>query len=496
MEQKKQREPEKLDLFLLVRNLLKQVRRLWWLVVALAVLGGGLMYLRTVRSYTPMYQSEAIFSVSVDYTGTTDIVSYSHYYDNDAAQLAAESFPYVLGSDVMEERLLLELGTAHLNGSISADAIPGTNFFSLTAKSTSAADAYALVEATLDVYPQVSRFVIGDTQLTITQAPTVATQPYNSLSWKRSTLMGAVAGGAAGFLVLLLLAMANPTVITEADVRKIVNLKCLVQIPNVRRKRRTAGADASLLVTNQEPDSPFNETFRLLRLKLLRDLKNPKDKVILFTSSLPSEGKSSLAINTALTLAKDGKRVLLIDGDLRAQNVKNLLGIDTPSVGLDTHLKRNASELPFLQYRDNSLYLLAGDETVRNPIPLLKHERLRALLRQLREQYDYILIDTPPSAMMADAGILSRHADKVVYVIREDFASRSQILDGVQALSGAGARLCGFVLNRSTLSGDGQGGYGYGYGYSYGRYGYGYKYGSYGKKSGYTRGKEAGGQQS
>jgi receptor protein-tyrosine kinase len=90
---------------------------------------------------------------------------------------------------------------------------------------------------------------------------------------------------------------------------------------------------------------------------------------------------------------------------------------------------------------------------------------------------DYILIDTPPSTMMSDASVLAARADKVIYVIRRDYASTAQILDGVQSLLGTGAKLCGFVFNRAS-SGHGTG---YGYGYGYGHYGYGYGYG-YGKK--------------
>lgn len=485
MEQMKQETPEKIDLFPIFRNLWKQFQRRWWIILLLAALGGGLRYWQSVRSYQPMYQSEAIFSVRVDYSGSMDLNSYSYYYDNDAAQLAAETFPYLLNSDVMTERLLTVLDADYLNGSIEATAIPGTNFFSLTVKSSSPRDAYAIAQAVLEVYPQVSRLVIGDTQMTVSQEPVLAEAPYNSPGWKRSTLTGALAGTVAGGLILLVLALMNPTVSTEKDIKQVVNLDCLAQIPNVRRKRRSRNAQDGLLITNQEADSAFNEAFRLLRLKILRLLKTPDEKVLLFTSSLPSEGKSSLAANTALALAKDGKRVLLIDGDLRAQSLKSLMGISAASHGLGYHLKHRSSIPQFLQYRDTSLYLLAGDDIFRSPIPLLKHDRLSGLMNWFRTQFDYILIDTPPCAMMADATVLSRHADQVIYVIREDFASRAQILDGVQTLSGSGASICGFVMNRVTGSGNTHYGYGYGYGYGH-KYGYGYKYG---KESGYGRSK-------
>ena len=482
MEHKHNETPEKLDFFPLFRNLWKQFRRLWWLLLILALLGGAYTGLQTVRSYRPMYQSEAIFSLSADYSGSTDIMSYNYHYDNDAAQLAAAAFPYLLNSDVMKERLLLKLDTAYLNGTIEASSIPSTNFFVLTAKSADPADAYAMVKAVMEIYPQVSRLVIGSAQMVVSQEPTLPDTPYTTLNWTRSAVLGAAAGALLGFLFLLLLAVANPTVITEKDIRQVVNLPCLAQVPNVRRKHRTRVTETGLLTTTLETDSAFTEAFRLLRLKLLRTLKYPEEKVLLFTSSLPSEGKSSLAANTALSLAKDGKQVLLIDGDLRAQNLKVLLGVTEPSSGLAAFLSQNSQPAQFLRFADTSLYLFAGDETVSNPTPLLKHDRLDALMRRLREHFDYIIIDTPPCAMMADAAALCRHADQVIYVIREDYASRAQILDGVQALSGSGASICGYALNRVSAGSSSK--YGYGYGY---KYGYGYPYSKYGKYSRYAR---------
>lgn len=471
--------PQTIDLAPLLLGFLRQLKRLWWLVVLLAVLGGGLSWLRASRQYVPMYRAEAMLTATISTGSTTDLITSTYRYNNEAAQQAAGTFPALLGSDAMTERLKLALGTDRINGSISTTSVAGTNFLVLSVTSSNPQDAYDILCAVLEVYPQVSRLVIGDTQLAIAAEPSVPTEAYNPFSWKRPALTGALTGTALACVLLLLLAPLNQTLTSSKDVQKLLNLSCLAEIPYIRPKRRSRkDRQPLLLITTQDTDSAFCEAIRLLRLKLLRHMTNPSKKVILVTSTLPSEGKSSVAINTALSLARDGKKVLLIDSDLRAQNIKNLLGIHDKSTGLMELLNQSTNEIRFIPYRDTSLYLLAGDRTCTDPTPLLKYDVLQVVMNTLRPRFDYIILDTPPCGMMADAAALAAHCDKILYVVREDFVTRAQLVDSIYALTSANTEICGFVMNRSTESHGGR------YGYGYGKYGYGYKYGAYSSKYG------------
>ena len=473
-----------IDLFSILYKTALFFRRFWALVLVLTVLGGGAMYGLSAMRYRPMYRSEAMFSVSVHYAGDTDVSGYSYYYDKAAAKMATETFPHLLQAESTQELIRQRLGTPVINGTITSSTVADTNLFALTVTSADPQSAYDIVQAVMEVYPQVSRQVIGETQLVITRLPQLPTDPYNALSWKRNTAVGAAAGFVLGVGLLALMAASRRTVMNSEDVKKILNLPTLSKIPEVRIKKRRSGNGNSLLITRQESDSPFTESFRLLRLKLQRKL-SPEDKVILFTSSVPAEGKSSVALNTALTMARDGKQVLLIDGDLRGPSIKSLLEMDTPSRGLGEFLSHPEESVKFLRYADSGLYIFSGDTPIGDPSSLFRHEALNRFFEQVRPMFDYILIDTPPSTMMSDASVLAARADKVIYVIRRDYASTAQILDGVQSLLGTGAKLCGFVFNRAA---GGHGiSYGYGYGYGYGHYGYGYGYG----KKGYGYGGES-----
>ena len=476
------------DFGVLLGHMLRYLRRLWALFLAITVALGGFMYYRAISTYRPMYRAEAVFSVSVQYNSTTDIMSYSYYYDNAAAEMVESTFPYLLQSDVMKERLLQALNTDHINGTISANSVAGTNIFVLSVSSPNPSDAYTILRAVMDVYPQASSQVLGEVQFAVSREPVMPAAPYNQISWKRPVAIGVLGGILLSGAILVVLGLLRRTVVRSEDVMKMVNLTCLARVPLTKRKRRTEGYNGGLITSNMPAGSVFSESFRLLRLHLQRTLA-PEDKVILFTSSVPAEGKSTVAVNTALALAKDGKKVLLIDGDLRGQSVKDTLNIKKESLGLGGFLSGASDSYSFLRYENTGLYVFAGDDSVAEPLKLLKNGKLEKMFETLRNMVDYIIVDTPPSNMMADAAILSRYADKVVYVIRRDCATKAQIHDGIQTIAATGAEFAGFVFNHEQVGGNkygyGYGKYGYGSKYGYGRYGYGYSRYGYGYGYGY-----------
>lgn len=130
-------EVQPIDLSVLLRRMGRALTRLWPVCLALVVLCAALMGWRGHRSFRPMYRSEAVFSVNLSFVGGTDLSGYSQYYNKSAAQQVADTFPYLLTSDRMQELLLQRLGVTYLNGVISSSAIKDTSFFVLTVESPS-----------------------------------------------------------------------------------------------------------------------------------------------------------------------------------------------------------------------------------------------------------------------------------------------------------------------------------------------------------------------
>lgn len=465
-------QPEPIDLTRLIQEFSRVGARLFWVPVLLAVLAGGLLWLRAWRSYTPLYTSQATFTIQT-LGNQYDITGAEEYYDKAAAEQLANTFPYLLQSDLMQSMLRQELGVDWLDGSITAQSVENTNLFSVTVTSASAQDAYDILNAIITVYPRVANYVIGSTEMEMLAPPTVANSPYNQFQPWRTVAKGAVLGGCAGLLLLLVLAMTRRTVRTREDVKRQLNTTCLASLPAVDFKRRTGRFDHSVSIRNPKASSAFQESVRSLRIRFLRQAEQRGGKAYLVSSTLPGEGKTTVALNLAFSLSQNGARVIVVDMDLRNPSIKRQLGLTTPSKGIPELLQTHGADPveALIPVEGTRVRLLAGDQALSNPRRLLESKRLPILIRALQDQADYILIDTPPNGLLGDSAALAELADGILYVVRAGRAQVPHILDSIQFLANSRTPLVGCVLNGAHGE---SGSYGYGYGYGYGGYRHGY----------------------
>ena len=475
-----QTELEKIDIFRILQEFGKALGRLWWLVVVLAVVCGGAMGLRAWRGYTPMYASEVTFTIRMDDSSLTDIGGSTSYYDKATAEQLTKTFPYLIQSELMQTKLRQAMGVDMLNGSISAQTVENTNLFSLRVTSSDPQDAYDILMAVTEVYPQVADYVIGNTEMNLLTVPEVADAPYNAFRPLRTVCKGAVLGCVLGLGAVLLYAFTRRSIRDPEDIRRRLNLTCIATLPKVTFKRRGKEIDRRISIRNQRVTSAFQESVRSMRMKFLRQAQKQQAQVILVTSTLPGEGKTTVAVNLALSLSQSGARVILVDLDLRKPSVKKALGVEVPSRGVPELLSENKGSVldALVPVEGSALRLLAGDRPAQDARQQLTSRRLGAVVEQLRQEAEYVILDTPPSGLLADSAGLARLADGTLYVLRSGAVEMSHIVDSLQFLSETGTPLMGCVLNGVQT---GQGGYGYGYGYGYGGY-RSYGYGTYARR--------------
>lgn len=336
----------------------------------------------------------------------------------------------------------------------------------------------AILEAVIEVYPQAADYVVGSTGMDLLTQPVEASSPYNSFRPLRSAYKGALIGLALGLLLLLANAATRRTVRTTEDVRLKLNQECLAALPAVTFKRRKNSANESLSIHNPNVPGSYQEGIRSLRIKLLRVLADTKHKIILITSTMPGEGKTTIAVNLAQSLNRNGAKVILVDADLRKPSIKQALGVTKASAGLKDalSLKDPAAVTGMLLEQDpGSLWLLADDKASPDTCQV-DAPALRRVLDMLSKDVDYIIVDTPPCGLLADSVNVARAADCVLYVLGAGAVQIPHVMDSIQFLDEAGTPLLGCVLN--GISGGSHSGYGYGYG----SYGYGYGYGGYGRE--------------
>ena len=279
----------------------------------------------------------------------------------------------------------------------------------------------------------------------------------------RNLLFAAVLGLVSGVGLAFLLEGLDNTVRTTEQAQMISGVASLGMIPlgsksaregpNPKRLVIASSKEAVELVTQVRPQSQMAESYRALRTSLLLSNIGAPPKVIVVTSALPQEGKTTTSINTAVVLAQKGVRVLLIDADLRRPSIHKTLGMG-PHSGLSNVLTGSttleqaimpSSILP-------NLFVLPSGMPPPNPAELLASSNMRDLLTQLREQYDHVVIDTPPSLSVTDAVVLSPRADAVVLVIRSAQTTKQALRRSRDVLMQVNAKVVGVLLNAVDLS--------------------------------------------
>lgn len=455
--------PEPIDLTDLIHRFCKSLAKLWPLTLALAIIFGCFNFIRAKSTYTPRYESKATFSVSSGY-GDDDVFSYSYHYDNTAAKELAAAFPHLLNTDMLRDLMLEQLGTSYINGTITATSVAETNMFELCVRSSSPQDAYDILCSVIDCYPKVAMIMVENPSVIIRKEPTVPTTPYNSFDGTQALSSGALTGLALGLGIVCIAAMLNKTFIRPEDLKREINLPLLASIPHVTAKKRRAYKQRFI---SAEDDCGLAEALRGLRTKVRKLLSDWDGSVVMITSTVPGEGKSTVSANLALSLSSEGHRVVLVDADLRNQTIFRMFGSGQSQKGLMDCLNNpRLSALSCLQsVSGTNLCYLSGTSTKKRHYSI-DAKSMRRVLDELIPKFDYVIVDSPPCGIVSDTALLGRYADCVLYVVKQDYANQNQILEAITGLYERDIPLSGCILNnvpRSRIH------HGYGYGYGYGK---------------------------
>jgi capsular exopolysaccharide synthesis family protein len=221
-----------------------------------------------------------------------------------------------------------------------------------------------------------------------------------------------------------------------------------------------------LTYLQDKPNSAVAEAVRNLRTSLLlADLDKPP-KVIMSTSSVPGEGKTTQSISLALNLAGLGKKVLLIEGDIRRRVMNTYFDIPEKCGFLSVMLGDVSLDDALTPVPGMNFDVLFGEKSQTNAADIFSSTRFGAFLQELRERYDYIIVDTPPVLAVADARIIGRWVDSTIYTVQWDKTSHRQVLEGLRAFAQVNVKVTGLVLGQISPRGMKR----YGYGDSYGVY--------------------------
>lgn len=474
-------EDDKIDLIRIINDMWKGAKRYLPLFLAVVVVLSAVFYYRAYRNYVPVYTSSATFTVNSD---DSSLYSSSSYLNERTADQIVKTFPYILSSGILQKMVAQDLGTETVPGSISTETLGSTNMITILVTSSDAENSYNILQSVIEHYPEVAEPVIGEVQmnlLDITDVPENASVPP---SFKSSAVKGVFAGAVLGVVFLLIYAFTRNTIHEEEDFKKLLNIDCICAIPQIIFKKRGKKFRKDISIYNKKISQTFLEAIRVLRARIEKDAKKNNLKVFLVTSAAPGEGKSTIASNIAMSLAMSGSKVVLVDCDLRSPSVRERLNMEEEGPGLYELLTKKMKLDKVLTWsEDYKMYVLPGGEPYNNASELLDSPKMKSILDRLKEMADYVILDTAPVGMLTDTAVLAEAADAALFVVKQDYANCSNILEGIGQLAESRIYISGCILNGAQA---GIGGYGYkNYRYynKYGYYGSGSHYRSTGEKA-------------
>lgn len=426
-----------------------------------AVLGAIAVSLLT----TPLYEASTRLFVSTTAGGSVA----ETYQGNRFSQERVASYAELLMGETLAQstidKLGLDISAKELQENVKATAKRDTVLITVKVLDDSPLRARDVANTLSDEFVAMVRELetpegrsIPDSRVVVEQRASIPGDPVIPKT-KRNIGIGFAVGILLGLGLALLRDLFDNTIKDKQELEEITASGLVGAIP-LDKERRSKAA-----IAFDNDNSAIAEAFRKLRTNLQFLAVDNPPRVIVLTSSVPSEGKSTTAINLALALAEGGQNVVLVDGDMRRPTLAKYLDL-VGAVGFSTVLSGRATlDEAIQETRFSGLTVLTSGATPPNPSELLGSQAARNLLSELRARFDYVIVDTTPLLAVTDAAILAASADGVLIMSRFGASRRDQLIHAVGNLEDVGARLLGAVFTMVPPRGRGSSSYSYSYGY-------------------------------
>lgn len=474
---------DQLDLYGLVHDVLKNI-----VFILLAALAASMIADIVVRdNYHNSYTTTATFVV-------TSKNSSNYAYSNlNAASSMADSYSNILNSSLLKKKVCQDLGISSFDAKARARVIADTNLMTLSVTSSTPQKAYLTIRSIMRTINGLTGYVSENMVMEVLQEPQVPTKPDSTVSVTRQTRRAFALTALAVTLVFMYLSYRRDTVRSEDDLKEKLDAESLGVLYH-DPVYHSAGdffrrSKSKHLVTDLNARFEFVERNKKIAAMISGIARKKGAKTILVTSVREHEGKSTFSANLALTLARQSVSVLLIDGDMRRPTLNKIFlkRGEKLDASLGDMLQGKASMTNAIySNQDYGVQMLLNDRDYPNSTDIVSSYYMERLIEVASASFDYIIIDSPPMSIMADAEVLAGIADLSVLVVGYDNVFVPDLNDAIDSLRDCKAEFIGCILNNvRTLPGASRtvGGYG-GYG-GYGRYSRYSRYQRYGKYGGY-----------
>lgn len=484
--------------------------RIGWIIL-MGVLVGIVAFVITKFVIVPKYTTSTQILVISENKNAADSAGNAVNFSNiQSSTYLAKDYVYMITSKPVMQQVISELGLQDISYSdlasqISVTTPDDTRILIISVTDENPVKAKQIADSVRENSIEHIQSVIGTDTVRSIDGDIGAVVPtsQSSPNVKRDTILGVLLGIIIACAIIILRYILDDSIKTEEDVHNRIGLSVLVNMPfkndiekslyeddeekNSKNKLKLR-QNGQVISTNKNVrlDTTISEAYKKLRSNV--QFSGRHNRVIGITSTIPNEGKSIIAMNLAFSLSELGKRVIFIDADLRHSVLIGRYKVGRQVKGLTHYLSGvNSFDEIVCETNVKNLHMVFSGIVPPNPSELLESVYFRELVKQLRQAYDYVIIDTPPIGAVIDAAIVGKECDGVLLVIGSGDISYKGVQRTESQLRASGSKIIGVALNKVPMgkAGRGYGGYG-GYG-NYGNYG---EYGNYGSVGKYVENPE------
>ena len=441
------------DLVKMALYILKRI----WLVAILAIVAFGFRYWQVAYRMPDTYTASGTMYV---YNGNPNLVNYGYTSSSDlnSAVMLVDTYTVVVRSnkvlDPVVERLTPKypgITAGFIAGSISMNSVSDTGVVRVSCRTSSPEMSRDICNEVLQVAPEQIKKVVGAGSVELIDSPELPARPDNRAAVSQA-LRWALLGAVAGAAILALIFLFNQKIESSKELTDNYNLPVLSSI----KREKEESEDPGRFILNKHSPMDQVEGYAKLRMNLLYTLVNKDRHIVEVTSAISGEGKSTITASLGISLAMSGKKVLLVDADLRRACQRETFHYDRKLPGLSEILVGQAAwKDTLLSSGQEGMDIMPAGKLPPNPAELLGSQAMADLLTEMEKEYDLILLDAPPINIVSDPLALSNQVAGAIFVIRQGFSDHREVKKALTAAEMTGMTVLGFVFYGENIRSGG-----------------------------------------
>lgn len=444
------------NLLTIVKCIIKDILQRWILIVAVMIVFGSVFDFMKTVTYVPQYGT----SMTATLSGGEDT-----FKNIDKVQSYVNTLDYLMNSNNAKSYVKKKMPISKTTYKAEV-TLKQANVVKIKVTADTKREAYFSIKLLNDWYRENTERYSFPYNITVLKESKFSTKPVNPNSHIKNFLIGAVGSGFVLSCLLGLYFFLRDTIKSEEEVENKLDTRLYAKLPFEVKKREDARNKKAILITSLKTSFFFRESMNKLRSKVEASSDKHGYKSFMITSAYENEGKSSVAANLALALAKNGHKVVLVDADFNKPAVFKIFDLDG-SKSLNKAIEGTSSWSSQIVSDRSGLDLLpCSQDTLKSEI-LTNSKKLDEIMKELREEYDFVIVDTSPAYLLNETMAMNELVDSTLFVVRQDYATSDVINETVKRLTYVKDNVLGVVFKNVVSEGNkGTSNYNNRYGYN------------------------------